>query len=428
MKSPKDMKIIQIDITNACPNRCSNCTRFCGHHRKPFFMDFETFKNAVDSLEGYTGCVGIIGGEPTVHPEFEKFAKYLKEKRVNHEVKLSREPVWNMLNHIYDNLSNLKSKIGLWSSLSSGYYRNFEVINDCFEWQLLNDHNNKCLHQAILMSRKDLEISDEEFIKCRDKCWIQNTWSATITPKGAFFCEVAGAFDMLFNGEGGWKVEKDWWKRTPEEFGEQLKWCELCSQCLDVPKRISSEDIDDISVTLLEKLKEIKSPKIEKGRFCLHTKEEWENNKKNYHTFVSENDYMNAGSNIRTTKENKNYYPRKFDITTSREAQSVIDKHSDWIVLSENTKDAEKISKYLKKLVINPGCLYKYKGEIVFNPLAMSIRDYMKTPESFDFEKIETFYPEDKIISVKIKLFHFKLRGKFIKKLRRAIIVLKHII
>ena len=52
MKSPQDMRIIQIDITNACFHRCSNCTRFCGHHKKPFFMDFETFKRAVDSFEG----------------------------------------------------------------------------------------------------------------------------------------------------------------------------------------------------------------------------------------------------------------------------------------------------------------------------------------------------------------------------------------
>ena len=81
MKSPKDMKILQIDITNACVNRCSNCTRFCGHHRKPYFMDFATFKNAVDAYDGWDGMVGLIGGEPTLHPEFEKFCDYLKEKR-----------------------------------------------------------------------------------------------------------------------------------------------------------------------------------------------------------------------------------------------------------------------------------------------------------------------------------------------------------
>ena len=85
MKSPKDMRVIQIDITNACPHRCSNCTRFCGHHEKSFFMDFDTFKRAVDSMEGFVGIVGMMGGEPTLHPEFERFARYLDSKDV---------PVW----------------------------------------------------------------------------------------------------------------------------------------------------------------------------------------------------------------------------------------------------------------------------------------------------------------------------------------------
>ena len=73
MRSPKDMGIIEIDITNACVHACANCTRFCGHHKKPFYMDFETFKKAVDSLKDYKGMIGIIGGEPTIHPEFERF-------------------------------------------------------------------------------------------------------------------------------------------------------------------------------------------------------------------------------------------------------------------------------------------------------------------------------------------------------------------
>ena len=80
MRSPADMEFIQIDITNACNMRCSNCTRFCGNHEEVFFMDFDTFKRAVDSMDGFEGVTGIIGGEPTLHPEFERFAGYMREK------------------------------------------------------------------------------------------------------------------------------------------------------------------------------------------------------------------------------------------------------------------------------------------------------------------------------------------------------------
>jgi len=402
MKSPQDMKIIQIDITNACVNRCSNCTRFCGHHKKPFFMDFETFKKAVDSFEGYEGCVGIIGGEPTLHPELENFIDYLREKRIGKTLKLSREPISDMQKHIYRYLNNDLSKIGFWSSLNRGYYKNFEVINDSFDWQLLNDHNNKCLHQAILMARKDLGISDKEFLKKRDNCFAQNTWSATITPKGAFFCEVAAAFDMLFDGPGGWPIEKGWWKRQPEEFGEQLQWCELCSLCLDVPQRISCEDIDDISPTLYEKLKKIDSPKLKQGKYCLHDKNTYDNNKIDYKSFVNCGDYMAAGNNIRTTTDNKNYYPRNFDIISEKEVGNIIKKNTDWVVISQNKNTAKKLVKYLKTQVINPGCIYKYQNEKVFNPMARSIRDYINTPKQFDFSKIEEYYPSDKIICIDI--------------------------
>ena len=400
MKSPKDMKIIQIDITNACINRCSNCTRFCGHHTKPFFMDFETFKKAVDSFEGYEGCVGIIGGEPTLHPELEKFIDYLREKRIGTKLNLSRRPIKNMQEHIYKYLNNSCSKIGFWSSLNNGYYRNFEVINDSFDWQLLNDHNNKCLHQAILMSRKDLGISDEEFIKRRDNCFAQNTWSATITPKGAFFCEIAGALDMLFNGPGGWAIEKGWYNRKPEEFGEQLNWCELCSLCLDVPQRISCEDIDDVSPTLLEKLKEINSPKIKQGKYCVHCKDEYDKHKEQYKSFENCDDYMQAGNNIRTTTDNRKYYPRSFVITKIEELKSNINKKTDWVVISKNKKHAQKVVKFLSNMVINPGCIYKYKEELIFNVLARSIRDELKNVNDFDFNVITQKYPCDKIIDI----------------------------
>ena len=77
MKSPADM-IIQIEITNACMHKCSNCTRFCGHHKKPFFMDFKDFQKAVDSLKDFSGVVGVMGGEPTLHPRFKEIVKYIK--------------------------------------------------------------------------------------------------------------------------------------------------------------------------------------------------------------------------------------------------------------------------------------------------------------------------------------------------------------
>ena len=164
MRSPKKMGIIEIDITNACVHQCANCTRFCGHHEKTFFMSFDKFKEAVDSLEGFEGMVGVIGGEPTLHPDFERFTDYIREKRTKASFNLSWGPIEDMQFHIFttvDKGMTPETRAVLLSSLSPSYYKNFEAINDTFEYQLLNDHSSESLHQALLMSRKELPISEK---------------------------------------------------------------------------------------------------------------------------------------------------------------------------------------------------------------------------------------------------------------------------
>ena len=165
MKSPADMKIIQIEITNACSKRCSNCTRFCGHHTKPFLMDFETFKRAVDSLKDFPGIIGIMGGEPTLHPEFERFARYFRET-VGHDdptATLTR-PTSDFIRHILANAWHVdyNNRRGLWTSVTSRYYQHFELIQDTFGYQVVNDHSSPSMHETMMATRKELGVPDDE--------------------------------------------------------------------------------------------------------------------------------------------------------------------------------------------------------------------------------------------------------------------------
>ncbi len=279
MKSPAEMRIILIDITNACVRQCSNCTRFCGHHKKPFFMDYETFCRAVDSLDGFPGTVGIIGGEPTIHPDFERMAKYLGEKRGPKTDFGLYHPQRHFMDAVHDvemshteivpcgcEEKRLVYGGGVWSVMGEGYKKHYEVIQDIAKYQALNDHSNPMYHKPALITRKELGISDEEWPAIRDNCWVVDVWSANITPKGAFFCEVAGCLDMLFDGPGGWDIEPGWWKRTPDEFGDQLKWCELCGMACETFTRDANDEIDDVSPFMYEKLKAIGSRKVKQGK------------------------------------------------------------------------------------------------------------------------------------------------------------------
>ena len=50
MRPLSEMTIIQIEVTNACWLKCSNCTRHVGHHRNPFFMDLDLLKRQLTLL------------------------------------------------------------------------------------------------------------------------------------------------------------------------------------------------------------------------------------------------------------------------------------------------------------------------------------------------------------------------------------------
>ena len=61
LKPIVDKEAIQIEITNACIYRCANCTRLVGHHKKPYMMDLDYFKVAVDNIAKTPTLIGIMG-------------------------------------------------------------------------------------------------------------------------------------------------------------------------------------------------------------------------------------------------------------------------------------------------------------------------------------------------------------------------------
>ena len=99
-------------------------------------------------------------------------------------------------------------------------------------------------------------------------CWVQWRWGASITPKGGFFCEVAAAADMVFDGPGGYPLEEGWWNKNPNEFADQVKrYCPKCSAAIPMPGVSSHAEYDLISKTNEERLKKKRSPKLLNGKF-----------------------------------------------------------------------------------------------------------------------------------------------------------------
>lgn len=249
-----DCDTIQIEITNACHKKCSNCTRLVGHHPQPYFMNFETFKNAVDSMVGYPKMTGVMGGEPLLHPEFEKLCEYLNSK-------IPRE------------------QCGLWTCFPEGKEHYREIIARTFGNIFLNDQTrDDILHGPVLVASEEIKGSDAAKWYHIDKCWVQMYWSAAINPKGAFFCEIAASMAMLFglDDHKGWEVKKRWWEKIPKDFTTQMeKYCLKCGCAMPLRKRYSIDGKDDISPKMYEMLKDV-SPKLKQGKYVINSQLECE--------------------------------------------------------------------------------------------------------------------------------------------------------
>jgi hypothetical protein len=243
MRPLLDMDTIQIEITNACLNRCSNCTRFCGHHKRPYMMTLDTFEQAVESMIGYPKMVGIMGGEPLLHPKFEDFCTVISKKIP-------------------------KTQLGLWTCLPEGFEYLRNIICETFGHIFVNDHTRDDIYHApILIGVEEIFPDKREMFYKIEHCWVQEAWSAAINPRGAFFCEVAAAMSILFNGPYGWAAEPGWWWKTTKDFREQIEeYCPKCGCALSLPRRASVEVVDDISPKNLQRL-EGRSLKIKEGLY-----------------------------------------------------------------------------------------------------------------------------------------------------------------
>lgn len=247
MREIRDMHVIQIDVTNRCEHRCSNCTRMLAHHPRRYDMTPEQFERAVKSLLGFPGIVGVFGGNPTLNPHFPELCAILRR-------------------YVGD-----KGRRGLWSNRLNGHG---PTVRETFGYFNLNVHQDAtaadeirrelpgvpvygeepCWHKPSLVALRDV-LPAEQWADVIDMCPIQTRWSAIISPTvngsiGAYCCEIMSAWDWVYGTDTSVAVEDGWWRRPLRDYTDRISyWCPQCGLCLDLPARRDGERKDDVSAT-----------------------------------------------------------------------------------------------------------------------------------------------------------------------------------
>jgi len=257
---------IQLEITNACIKSCANCTRLVGHHQRPYMMSLGYFKAAVDAIQGTPTLVGVMGGEPLLHPRFKNICLYLQKKFS-------------------------PDKLALWSTLDKRFKKYAPLIASTFGLVLPNGHSHsRIFHSPVLVSSQ--KVLGRRFIHAVDNCWIQKSWSASINPQGAYFCEVAAAIDLILRTGTAFDIRAGWWRKKPQHYTAQVKaLCSKCGICLNLTPRKDTDKTDDLDDWWINTLKNT-SPKVRNGLYRKFSGRIFDNRQNSINRFRNDIDYF----------------------------------------------------------------------------------------------------------------------------------------
>jgi len=286
MYSPQDKRpgkphggVIQIWVTRACDKTCFGCTQGSNLGGKPGMMTPEQFEDACISLKDYWGTVGMFGGNPAIHPEFETLCDIMKK-----HIPKEQRGLWcnNPLGHgkkMRETFNPKRSNLNV--HLDQTAYNEFK--RDWPESRPFGLHEDS-RHSPVFVAMKDIlkidcsdcggggsdgrparnsgscsgcggtgQVYDEEQAwELISNCDINKHWSAMIgvfrNELRGWFCEIAGAQSMLHQHEPDYPdtgtqinfpkdliasgVNSDWWQQGMDStyFSKQVrKHCHECS-------------------------------------------------------------------------------------------------------------------------------------------------------------------------------------------------------
>lgn len=268
--------VLQVWVTRACDKSCCGCTQGSNLAGKPGMITVDQYAQALDSLKGYWGVIGMFGGNPAVHPRFQDLCKILRDK-----VPFEQRGIW--CNHPISPENARTMAVTFNPNVS-----NLNLHQDQSAFDMFHEYWPQCRHQLKGLTKDsehvswwkspiDLGVSEEERWDRISKCDVNQLWSAMIYPfrsklRGSI-CEIMGAMDMLKESDPTWPDNgidvtqlydgKLWWELPIEAFREQVRsHCHHCNMPYKDRPVMANGEVEEVTQFWMTTIKPKRAAKL----------------------------------------------------------------------------------------------------------------------------------------------------------------------
>src|SRR5579872_1305265 len=231
--------VMQLWTTRGCDKACLSCTQHSNLGGKPTRITPAQFELACRSVQGYHGVIGMFGGNPCTHPDFEELCEILAW-----HFPFEQRGLWS---------NNLLGKGAVARRTFNPEVSNLNVHLDqkAFDefrrdWPEAKPFplESASRHAPPFVALQDVVADEAEQWDLIGNCDINRRWSAMVCVfRGqlrGYFCELAGSQAMLHQNEPdypdhGVEIVPGWWRAQMEDFAPQVRFhCRACGIPLNI--------------------------------------------------------------------------------------------------------------------------------------------------------------------------------------------------
>jgi nucleoside-diphosphate-sugar epimerase/uncharacterized radical SAM superfamily Fe-S cluster-containing enzyme len=209
---------IEIDITYECNLKCIACNRSCAQLPTDEKMDFSDVKKfIIDSirLNKRWELINILGGEPTLHPEFEQIIKHIAEEYIS---QYSPKTILQITSNGFTvQTRDILEKVKNYDNVIIDY-KSFKNNNQAEYFSPFND-----------APIDDEKFNNADYIK---GCWVTSYCGIGLNRYGYYACSICGGIDRVINNNRGGIRNLD--EINIYGFQKQLsQFCRFCGNFKD---------------------------------------------------------------------------------------------------------------------------------------------------------------------------------------------------